>query len=473
LPTHGVRGISISGTTMNRDTAKAIVDELRGSLGEKRVLADAPELLLYSYDATGSEFLPWAVALPETSEQVASVLKSACEHQVPVVPRGAGSGFSGGSLPVRGGIVLSTERMNRILEIDRENLTAWVEPGVVTGEFQSRVEAVGLFYPPDPASLSFCTLGGNVAENAGGPRAVKYGVTKDYVLGLEVVLPSGERIVTGRKVVKDVVGYNLTGLLVGSEGTLGVVTRILLRLLPLPVGRSTLLASFGSRRQAGKTVSQILARGVVPATMEFIDRSALEAVSRHAQVEVESHAEAVLLIETDGPSSSEEAEVCREVVEKNGGSCKVARTEVERENLWRARRAISPSLVHIAPTKVNEDVVVPRSLLAEALEGVSEIERRYGVPIVCFGHAGDGNIHVNVMTDKSDAHAWQRAMRAVDELFDLVVGMGGSISGEHGVGITKAAYLKKQLSEEVLRLQREIKRVFDPQGILNPGKMGV
>ena len=446
---------------------------LLSALGEEKVLASEAELLLYSYDATAQEFMPWVVVLPQSAEDVAEVLKIASEHRVPVVPRGAGSGFSGGSLPVSGGIVISTERMNRILEIDRENLTAWVEPGVVTGEFQARVEAVGLFYPPDPASLSFCTLGGNVAENAGGPRAVKYGVTKDYVLGLEAVLPSGDVITTGRKVVKDVVGYNLTGLLVGSEGTLAVITKILLRLLPKPVGVSTLLAHFKSRRDAGKAVSQILARGVVPTTVEFIDRSALEAVAKHAEVDVEPGTEAVLLIETDGPSSQLEARECREVIEANNGVCQMAESEAEREHLWHARRAISPSLVHIAPTKINEDVVVPRGLLADALEGISEIEKRYSVPIICFGHAGDGNIHVNIMSNKNDPEAWDRALKAVDELFDLVVGMGGSISGEHGVGITKAPYLSKQLSEEVLELQKGIKRVFDPKGILNPQKMGV
>ncbi len=450
-----------------------VIEALRAALGREKVLTDNASLLLYSYDATGEEFMPWAVLFPSATSEVSEAMRVASEHGVPVVPRGAGSGFSGGSLPVKGGIVLSTERMNRVIEIDRDNLTAWVEPGVVTGQFQERVEKVGLFYPPDPASLSFCTLGGNVAENAGGPRAVKYGVTRDYVLGLEAVLPSGEVMVTGRKVVKNVVGYDLTGLIVGSEGTLAVVTRILLRLLPLPVGRSTILASFSSRRNAGRAVSQVLSRGIIPSTMEFIDRSALEAVSTHAQVEVEPGIEAVLLVETDGPSARVEAEGCREVVEKMGGRCRVTEDDDEREHLWRARRAISPSLVHIAPTKINEDVVVPRSLIADALEGIAGIERRCGLPIICFGHAGDGNIHVNIMTDKNDPDAFGRAQRAVDELFDLVVEMGGSISGEHGVGTTKAPYLSKQLADEVLTLHRGLKRVFDPKGILNPGKMGV
>jgi glycolate oxidase len=454
------------------DSRSVVVKELLSIFGE-RVLTEKNELLLYSYDATGAEFLPWAVVFPESSAEVAQIMGIACEYQVPVVPRGAGSGFTGGSLPVEGGIVLSTERMNRVLEIDRENLTAWVEPGVVTGEFQKRVEAVGLFYPPDPASLAFCTLGGNVAENAGGPRAVKYGVTKDYVLGLEAVLPNGDVITTGRKVVKDVVGYNFTALLVGSEGTLAVITRILLRLMPLPLGRSTLLASFHNRRDAGKTVSEILARGVIPSTLEFIDRSALEAVAKHAEVKVEPGIEAVLLIETDGPNSGEEMELCCKVVDEKGGAFEIAHSEDEREHLWQARRAISPSLVHVSPTKVNEDVVVPRSLLADALEAISRIEERYGLPIICFGHAGDGNIHVNIMTDKEDSDAWNRAQKAVDELFDLVVGLGGSISGEHGVGTTKAKYVGMQLSNQVLELQRGIKRVFDPKNILNPGKMGL
>ena len=453
----------------------ALKKELERVLGEEGITTRPEDLLCYSFDATQEEYMPQVVVFPQNLQQVQEVMRLAWEWEMPVIPRGAGSGFTGGALPVKGGMVVSTERLNRILEIDERNLTALVEPGVVTAKLQEAVEALGLFYPPDPASKEFSTIGGNVAENAGGPRAVKYGVTRDYVLGIEAVLPGGGMITTGRKVVKDVVGYDLTRLLVGSEGTLAFFTRVLLRLLPLPPATGTLLALFSSREQAGEAVVAVIRSRILPTAMEFIDRGALEAVRRYAGIEVDTRAQAVLLIEVDGeedlvPRLLERiAEVCEQV----GGATRVARDQAEAQELWRARRAISPSLVHVAPTKINEDIVVPRSLLPQALARIEALEDKYGLPIICFGHAGDGNIHVNVMTDRRDPERWEKAQEAVREVFAITVELGGTLSGEHGVGITKAPYLSMELSPQVMELFRGIKRAFDPKNLLNPGKMGL
>ena len=451
------------------------IRRLEKLLGKEWVTSSPEDLLCYSFDATGEEYMPQAVAFPQTHQEVAALLRLAQEEGTPVIPRGAGSGFTGGTLPVQGGVVVSTERMHQILEVDEKNLTALVEPGTVTENLQNEVEKLGLFYPPDPASLSFCTLGGNVAENAGGPRAVKYGVTRDYVLGLEAVLPNGETINTGRKVVKDVVGYDLTRLLVGSEGTLAFFTKILVKLLPLPPAKETMLATFHSREQAGKAVSAVVSSRIVPVAMEFIDRGALDAVHRYAGVEVAAEAAAVLLIEVDGQAQevsqllNRVAQVCQE----QGGEVLVARDDAQAQELWRARRAISPSLVQVAPTKINEDIVVPRSELPKALALLEELEGKYALPIICFGHAGDGNIHVNIMTDRQDQEKWEKAQSAVKDVFSMAVELGGTISGEHGVGITKAPYLHLEITPAVMELFKGIKRVFDPGNIMNPGKMGL
>lgn len=457
---------------MNRS---ALIKRLEKILGEEGITTRPEDLLCYSFDATQEEYMPQVVVFPQDARQVQEVMRLAWEWEVPVIPRGAGSGFTGGSLPVKGGMVVSTERLDRILEIDERNLTALVEPGVVTAKLQEAVEALGLFYPPDPASREFSTIGGNVAENAGGPRAVKYGVTRDYVLGIEAVLPGGEMITTGRKVVKDVVGYDLTRLLVGSEGTLAFLTKVLLKLLPLPPATGTLLALFSSREQAGEAVAAVIRSRILPTAMEFIDRGALEAVRKYAGIEVDAQAQAVLLVEVDGEEElvprllERVAAVCEQV----GGKTRVARDRGEAQELWQARRAISPSLVHVAPTKINEDIVVPRSRLPKALARIEALEEKYGLPIICFGHAGDGNIHVNVMTDRRDPEKWHRAQEAVREVFAITVELGGTLSGEHGVGITKAPYLSMELSPRVMELFRGIKRVFDPKNLLNPGKMGL
>ncbi len=453
----------------------SFIKKLKKLLGEEGISTNIEDLLCYSFDATQKEYMPQVAAFPQDTHQVQEILQLAWEEEVPVIPRGAGSGFTGGSLPVKGGMVVSTERFDRILEIDERNLTALVEPGVVTAKLQQAVESLGLFYPPDPASMEFCTIGGNVAENAGGPRAVKYGVTRDYILSIEAVLMGGEVITTGRKVVKDVVGYDLTRLLVGSEGTLAFFTKILLRLLPLPPATGTLLALFSSREQAGEALAAVIHSRILPTAMEFVDRGALEAVRKYAGIEIDPQAQAVLLIEVDGDKDTVPLLLRRiaEVCELVGGTTQVARDRTEAQELWQARRAISPSLVHVAPTKINEDIVVPRSQLPQALARIETLEDKYSLPIICFGHAGDGNIHVNIMTDKGNPEKWSKAQEAVKEVFAITVELGGTLSGEHGVGITKAPYLSMELSSQVMELFKGIKGSFDPKNLLNPGKMGL
>ncbi len=447
------------------------VRDLKKIVGSANFTASPEEMVAYSYDATQRESLPWAVALPSTAREVSEILVLANKERFPVVPRGAGTGMSGGSVPTRGGLVLSLERMNRILEIDEENLIAVVEPGVITGDLQREVEKRGLFYPPDPASHDFCTIGGNVAECAGGLRAVKYGVTKDYVLGLEVVLPTGEIIRTGGRTLKGVAGYDLTKLIVGSEGTLGIATTIILKLLPLPESVRTLSILFDSIEGAASAVSGIIAGRILPRALEFMDHAALRAVEKHLGEDISGGAKAMLIVEVDGPSTSTERESER-VVEIAGraGATRVNRAgnEAERERLWMARRSLSPALYTIKPKKINEDIVVPRSRIPDILREIGEIAKQHDLLIVNFGHAGDGNIHTNIMIDEGDA---PRAETAVKEIFEAVLRMKGSISGEHGIGLSKAAYLPMELGPDALKTMKRIKRALDPNNVLNPGKI--
>jgi glycolate oxidase len=397
------------------------------------------------------------------------------EMRVPLVPRGAGTGYTGGAVPVAGGIVLSLERLNRILEIDAENLLAIVQPAVITGDLQDAVEARGLFYPPDPQSLKESSIGGNVAECAGGPRAFKYGVTKRYVLALEAVLPSGEIVRTGSKAVKNVVGYDLTQLLVGSEGTLAIVTEVTLRLVPKPPAVSTLRACFADVPAAARAVSALLRRRVVPVTLELVDEDSLDAVAQHAGERLApAGTGALLLVEVDGTAEAVAAEArevaaaCREV---GALEVLVAADAAERAQLWRVRRELSYALRPIAPRKINNDVVVPRGRVPELFVLVERLRAAYDLRIPCFGHAGDGNIHVNIMIDPADADQVRRAEAAVGELFAGVVALEGSISGEHGIGFSKAPYLSLELSPETIALMKRVKQAFDPHGILNPGKI--
>jgi glycolate oxidase len=444
-------------------------------VGGKNVSFSKEDAICYSYDATNTSCLPDAVVFPEGAQDISLILKIANSEGFPVIPRGAGSGFSGGSIPVEGGVVLSTERMVRILEIDTANLTAVVEPGVVTWEFQKEVEGLGLFYPPDPTSLKFSTIGGNIAECAGGPRALKYGVTRDYVLGLEVVLPTGEIITTGVKTIKGVVGYDLTRLMVGSEGTLGVVTKAFLKLIPLPPAIKTMLAVFPSLENAASSVSEIINAKVLPCTLELMDSVCIRCVEEYTNISF-PQAEAILLIEVDGDSLSVEkdSETVKSICLETGAkSVRAAADRREVKTLWKARRSISPALTKLRSCKLNEDVVVPRSKLPELIKGIHEIGNRRGVVIANFGHAGDGTIHVNVMVNGKDPDEKNRGEEAVKDVFALTMKLQGTLSGEHGVGITKAPYMGMELSPGVMNLTRRIKEVFDPKGILNPGKMGL
>lgn len=450
-----------------------VKDELKRISGKENVSFEKEDLLCYSYDATGAFFMPDAVVFPGSAGEISLILKMANSESFPVVPRGAGTGFTGGSLPVEGGVVLSLERMKSVVEVDAENLTATVEPGVNTWEFQQDVEAMGLFYPPDPTSSKFSTIGGNIAECAGGPRAVKYGVTRDYLLGLEVVLPTGEIIKTGGKTVKGVVGYDLTRLFAGSEGTLGVITRATLKLLPLPVSTVTLLVVFPELKNAAEAVSGIIRARITPSALELIDESSLRCV-REGYTTLLPDKGAVLLVEVDGSEEAAAAEASRikEVCVENGATgIETAKDKKAAKDLWKARKAISASLFALKPNKINEDVVVPRSRITDLLAGIEKIAHDKGLTIACFGHAGDGNIHVNVMFDKDVSAEAAMADEAVSDVFALTIELGGTISGEHGVGTTKARYLKMELTPVVIDLLKRLKKTFDPNNVLNPGKI--
>ncbi|MCL1980185.1 MAG: FAD-binding protein, partial [Proteobacteria bacterium] len=386
----------------------------------------------------------------------------------------AGSGFTGGSLPVRGGIVLVLTRMNRILEIDADNLIAIVEPGVVTSRLQKEVERQGLFYPPDPASKDFSTLGGNVAECAGGPRCVKYGVTRDYVLGLTVVTPTGSVIRTGGRTMKNVVGYDLTRLFVGSEGTLGIVTQIILRLLPKPAARTTMLVAFATIDGAAQAVSAIIRGKIIPTALEFMDGSAIDCVRRATSLDLPLECRAVLIIEVDGDRAllADQARKILDIIRPLGVlETRTAETAEDSEAIWKVRRSVSPSLRAVNPHKFNEDIVVPRSRVPAMIRALEDISARYGVPIVNFGHAGDGNIHVNVMVDLKQEGMADTVRRALDEIFRTTVKLGGSVSGEHGIGTAKAPYIAMELDEPTLAAMRAVKQALDPNNIMNPGKI--
>jgi glycolate oxidase len=425
-------------------------------------------------DATRLTYMPEAVARPGNPDEVSRILSLANRDRFPVIPRGAGTGQSGGALPVRGGLVLAMDRFDRILAVDPDNMIARVEPGVITARLQEEVEALGLFYPPDPASIHISTLGGNVAECAGGLRAVKYGVTRDYVLGLEIVLPTGEIIKTGVETAKGVVGYDLTRLLVGSEGTLAVVTKITLRLVPRPEARRTMIAFFNDLAAAVQTVTGLVRRKVVPTTLEFLDRVCIDCVRGEMGLAIPAGAAALLLIEVDGDEglAARDAERVREVALASGAvRFQTARDEEEAERLWEARRNVSPALQTLRPGKVSEDVVVPRSRLAELVSFLGPLSEVHRQPVAAFGHAGDGNIHVHILLDPDSPEEKANTERIVRALFEEVIRLGGTLSGEHGVGITKAPYLDLELPEPSRSLMRRLKQAFDPNGILNPGKI--
>lgn len=452
----------------------AILDRLSAIVGPEHLATSLEECLCYAYDGTGREYPPAAVAFPSSTEEVSAIMRLASEHRFPVVPRGAGSGMSGGALAVAGGLVVAMGRLNRIIAIDPMNQVAVVEPGVITAEFQAEAARHGLAYPPDPASSKFCTIGGNVAECAGGPSAVKYGVTRDYVLGLTAVLPSGEIIHTGVRTAKGVVGYDLTRLLVGSEGTLAIITAITLRLVPKPPARATLLLLCETIEAATSLVAQIL-RHHTPAMLEYLDATALGIVRTRLPCELPAATRAMLLLELDGSPeclAAQERQL-HDFLANEPGLIEVrsAATPAEAEQLWAARKAISPAAFDLRPHKLSEDVVVPRNRIPELVRFAEVLASRSRLPIFTFGHAGDGNIHVNIMVDRDNPAEVSAAEQAKAALFSEVLRLGGTLSGEHGVGITKAPFIAQEIDAPTLALMRAVKYAFDPLGILNPGKI--
>ena len=451
------------------------IAELVKSVGKEGVLTSPEDLAVYSYDGTFEEHCPDVVVLPTSTEQVCQVLQLAARERIPVVTRGMASGLAAASVPFSGGIVFCLTRMDRILEIDQENAIAHVEAGIITAILQAEVEKVGLFYPPDPSSIRHSTIGGNIACNAGGPRCLKYGVTGDYVLGLTVVLADGQILKTGGKVIKDVVGYDLTALFTGSEGTLGVITEALLRLTAKPKFAHTALVEFNSIAEASQTVNAILTAGIVPATLELMDQTAIACIEEAMNLGLPVDAEAILLVETDGQEEStvlREIETAAEICRQQGArKVTVAKDETERAALWKARRSVAPALARRAPNKLGEDITVPRSAIPEAVRRLKAVSAKYGLPIVIFGHAGDGNLHPNILFDKRDPAQWAKVEQMVAEEFDIALELGGTLSGEHGVGTLKRPYMQRALGSASVALQKSIKQVFDPLNILNPGKV--
>ncbi len=444
-------------------------------VGKKYVLYTPEDLAVYSYDGTFAEGSPEVVVLPATTEQVSQLVKLAAATRVPVVPRGMGSGMAAGSIPFQGGMVISLTRMNHILEIDTENATIRTEAGVITADLQTAVEKIGLFYPPDPSSIKHSTIGGNIACNAGGPRCLKYGVTGDYVLGLTVVLANGRILKTGGKPIKDVTGYDLNGLFTGSEGTLGLVTEALLRLIAKPRHARTALAEFASLDDASRTVNAILLAGILPAALELMDQTALVCIEEALHLGLNTDVEASLIIETDGaddPTVSREIEAAVRICRESGAqTVKLAGDEAERAGLWKARRSMSPSLARKAPNKLGEDITVPRSAIPEVIQRLRAISARHGLPVVIFGHAGDGNLHPNILFDKRQPEQWKKAEQMVAEIFEAALAVGGTLSGEHGVGMLKRPYMERALGSVSIDVQRRIKQTLDPLNIFNPGKI--
>lgn len=453
-----------------------VLEQLRAALGADSVITAEDELRPFASDYTEDlVFMPEVVVLPRTTEQVVAMVRIAAEHRIPVTPRAGGTGLSGGALPVHGGILFSCHRMNQILEIDRENLIGVVEPGVITQVFQEEVEKVGLYYPPDPASRGSCTLGGNVAENAGGPHAVKYGVTKDYVMGVEAVLADGTVIEAGGKLYKDVSGYNLTQLLVGSEGTLAIITKIYLKLIPYPAHRKVLLASFSSLDDAARAVVAVFAKGVQPSACELMERDAVSCAVKQLQKEwPNASAAAHLLLEADGHSEQrvdDEAmlmgEACLEV---GAEDVLVAEDERRMREIWALRRSIGEAVKSINIYK-EEDTVVPRNQIPALIAGVKEIAAQHGLMTVCYGHAGDGNIHCNIIKNVDDEKWTKELPVAIRQIFELTKLLGGQVSGEHGVGYVQREYLPITQGAAEIALMKRIKDQFDPAGIMNPGKI--
>lgn len=451
-----------------------IIKELRRIVGHEYVMDRLEDRICYSFDSTFRDHSPDVVVKPASVSEIVAIVKLAERHSIPVTARGAATGLSGGSVPVKGGISLVLTRLNKIIEIDTANRVAVVETGVITEHFVSAVSKAGLFYPPDPASAKTSTMGGNIAECAGGPRGVKYGITRDYVLGLEVVLSDGSVVEVGNKIDGDMSGPDWTMLLVGSEGTLGIVTKIFLRLIDKPAAKQTMLAIFNSLDEAANTVSQMIASGTIPTTLEIMDNLTIRAVEDYLKVGLPTTAEAILLIEVDGNVTAIQKQtehvikVCRQC---GVTEIQVASSPEDIDKLWRARRAISPACGKINPTKISEDATVPRSQIPEMVRRLRQIAEKYNLKMVIFGHAGDGNLHPNILSNKHDHEEMERVELAVEELFKAALELGGTLSGEHGIGYMKAPFLKWETGETGFAAGQKVKQAMDPLAILNPGKL--
>jgi len=452
-----------------------LMKEFRKVLGRENVFSQEADRLTYSYDAAVLEpVLPSLVLRPTSSDSLGRTVRLCNENSIPLTVRGAGTNLSGGTIPLPGGAVVLTNGLNRILEINEQDMYAVLQPGVVTAKFAAAVEKKGLFYPPDPGSQAVSTLGGNVAENAGGLRGLKYGVTRDYVMGLEFFDVNGEPVKTGGRTVKCVTGYNLTGLLVGSEGTLGVISEIILKLIPPPAHKKSMMAVFDEMSSASETVAAIIANRIVPVTLEFLDNFTIRAVEDYSKVGLPVNAAALLLIEVDGhPAQVEEdgkrvESLCRRM---GAAEIRVAKDDAERDKIWDARRSALSALAKLRPTVILEDATVPRSKIPHMVLAIEEISRRYDLPIGTFGHAGDGNLHPTILTDRRNKEEWTRVEATIEAIFDVALALGGTLSGEHGIGSAKSSFLEKETSRATILYSRRIKSALDPKNILNPGKV--
>ena len=455
---------------------KSIINQLKGIVGEENVLTQKVDLVTYSYDATADvpTELPDVVVMPLDTEAVQKVVKLAREHKIAIYPRGAGTNLSGGTIPLKKGIVLSLQRMNNIVEIDAANLTATVQPGVVIATLNSAVAPYGLIYPPDPGTVATATMGGSVSECSGGLRGLKYGVTKHYIMGMEVVLASGERVRFGGKTVKNVTAYDFASLFVGSEGTLGIITEITCKLIPAPKYRKTMMGIFSTLEDAGNSVAGIIASQVIPATLEIMDNKTIRTIEDFSKIGLPVDAKALLLIEVDGMTEdvvAKEAEAVIEVLKKNNCQYKIANSDTERDQLWAARRNALPALASLNNTCIVEDATVPRSRITDMLVAVENIAKKYNVTIGTFGHAGDGNLHPTILYNKYDKEETERVHKAVDEIFESALKFHGTLSGEHGIGIAKMKYLTDEIGESGIKLMQSIKQAIDPENLFNPGKL--
>ncbi len=454
------------------------VKYFKSIVGSENVYDDKAHLIAYAYDATRTRYEPELVIFPRDEKDVSEILQYCNKHKIIITPRGAGSGFTGGALPADGGVILAYEKhMNKILEIDMENMVAVVQPGVINMDLQIAAEEVGLFYPPDPASEHYSTIGGNVSENAGGMRAAKYGITKDYVMALRVVIPNGEIIRAGKKTIKDVAGYNIAGIIIASEGTLGCITEITLKLISKPKLSQSMMGVFPTVNDAMNAVYKSMAAGVTPVAMEFLDNLTIRAVEKKYNKGLPTDAGAILIATIDGNLEvelSDQLKILETKFKENGcNDFKVAQNEQEAADLWFARKNASQSITVYGSKKLNEDITVPRNKLPQLLKEIDQISKKYGVKVPCFGHTGDGNVHTNVMVDGSDEKQLEIGHKAIVEIFEATVKLEGTLSGEHGIGLSKAPYMHLAFSDGEMELFRSIKKAFDPNNILNPNKMGL